>query len=197
MQFRADSQVCTIQRLSGEMRDHHRIAHSNRPACREIDVTPQAHVFVRRSRIPIDKGNPKVLGAGNEHLNREHVRPVLVNERRCIQFKYPVGACDILRIREFFPIQPNICPVINPVEMQPDFSAPEILWQLEFSSIPPRACVWTPTRHVQIGIHLSDWIVHTGKLAQVLAEVDVAELSIGHLRGQYGRWNCCFVPLDW
>src|ERR1700730_7288483 len=95
-----------------------RVTKADGTARAEINITPDAHIFVRRSGVPIDPVDAELLLSGSEHLDCNGIRPKL-DQRTHIKFVDAIGAVNILRIGRLLPVYPDVGPIVDALEVQP------------------------------------------------------------------------------
>ena len=121
-EFGADGQFGGLV-LRVELRGHEGIAHGHGPAGSEEHFLPDAHVFVRRSGIPIHPGDAEVVFFGREDFERQGIRGSRLQELGDVEFVGAVGARDVVRVGNFLTVDPDVGAVVDTEKIQPDVFA--------------------------------------------------------------------------
>src|SRR6266436_3352867 len=143
------------------MRDDLRITEGDLPAAGKVNITEDAHVFIRRHRVPIDPGPTKIIGQSWEYLDCQRIefaRPSGVTD---IQLMHPERPGDLIRGGNLFAVEPDVGAKIDAIEMQPNVATAIVSRQTKFSSIPPGNAERTVFRHRPQREVCADWIVAT------------------------------------
>src|SRR5690242_17232805 len=73
LEFGVNSYVRDVERRKIKVTYNLRISHSNRTARRYIDVAIDAHILIRRHRVPVDKGPREIIDILRKNFDGECV----------------------------------------------------------------------------------------------------------------------------
>src|SRR5262249_28527014 len=102
------------------MRDHGRIAKCDRATGREIDLTPQTHILVGWSWIPIDEGNGQIDIGWSEYLHGNGILSTWTDKFGDIELVGSPGAGDVIQICQLLAVDPDIGAVVDAAKIEPD-----------------------------------------------------------------------------
>src|SRR5205807_2179919 len=180
-----------------DLRNYRGIAQCDRPAGSQVDVTPEAHVFVGRRRIPIHEGDCQVAFGWRKRLDRNHVFGARMRDSADIKFISAPRAPDLFEVGDFLAVDPDVGPVVDPLKVQPNRLAPVAGRQPKGLAIPPR------NRKRAIGLHRkvrevrANRVTDPGDLSQVHPERWVGIDLVLHQRRHHRRRHSHAVPIFW
>jgi hypothetical protein len=170
------------------MRDHRRVAYLHWATRREVHVLPQAHVLVRRRRIPIHPINPEIILRLREDFDCNDVSPRLGEFRRDIKFKFPIRSRNIFRVGDLLPVDPHIRAVVDTVKME--CHVPMIGWRRKLRPVPPGCSVRTVIWNRLVRELLADLVrSNSGNFPQIHPVVRVRKFSTRDPYSDYGHWH--------
>ena len=105
---------------------HKRMAQRHRPGRGEVNIFPNPHVFVGRSRIPVHPGQRQIVFARSENFYRQSIAFSGMQKFSSVEFENPEGAGDFGGIGDLLAVDPDIGPVVDAIQMQPRIPAGEI-----------------------------------------------------------------------
>src|SRR5271165_3905780 len=187
MQLCIDREIGLFERCVDEVRCRERRTKRNRAIRDEIDRTPQAHVLVGRTGVPVDPVDAEIDLRGREGFNRDGVFLAGDQVARRIELIGPIGSGDLLVVGNLFAVDPEDGPVVDAAEAQPESLSVLGCGDGKGLAIPPATAVWTVLGHGQVREVLPNGIVCAGNLAEIQSEVRLLDLSGCNLRGEYGR----------
>src|SRR5579883_1572826 len=106
------------------MSDNLRMSHGDRAAGGEVNIAKDAHILIRRQRVPIHKRDRKVVGSWCENLKSQSVDFTGTRPWRDVKFKLPAHAHHLIGAGNFAAVEPDIRTVIDAVEMLCDTTSP-------------------------------------------------------------------------
>ena len=83
------------------------------------DAAEEAHGVVGRGRVPIDPADRRLALFRRDDLHGEDVLLRLPDVRRHVDGEAPVGAVDGVRAGHLLPVEPDVGPVVDAVELEP------------------------------------------------------------------------------
>src|SRR5208283_20759 len=177
------------------MRHHLWIPNRYRPALPQVYVSPEAHIFIRRCRVPVDPIDPQVALRLRNRLDRDHIYLGMAQEGSHIEFIRPVSSRNLLLARNPAAIHPDVRAVVNAVKIEPDAAPSIILRKAEFGSVPPGTPKWAVLWHWQRREILADRIGGARNGSKILAKVGLGRRLVRDKRRDDRRRHGYTVPI--
>src|SRR5258707_9451835 len=149
------------------------VTHRDGTARREHHFLPKAHVLVRRRWVPIDPGDTEFGSMRWSDRDGHYVLRADLNEIGDIKFVTAESAGDGIRTSEFFAIDQDIGPVVDPAKCEPDAFAFVRRGNGKFLAIPPRHSVWAVVGNFVVCELAADFVADAGNRTQVHAEIRI------------------------
>src|SRR5882762_11020868 len=145
---------------------------------RENNFLPQAHVFVRWRGVPIDPSDAEFRSVRRSDRDGHYIFRADLNEVGDIKFVTAESAGDGIRTSEFFAIDPDIGPVVDPAKCEPDAFAFVRRGNGKFLAIPPGYRVWAVIGNFVVCELAADFVADAGNRTQVHAEIRIFVHSV-------------------
>ena len=191
-----DGEFGGLQAFVGQMGDDHGRTEHDGAGAEEVHITPQAHVLVGGSGIPVDPVDTEVVLGGGEDLHGKNVRGAWL-ERICyIEVIGAVSARDLRGIRDLEAVEPNLRAIVDAAEVEPVAAVRCGGGRRgERVAIPPATAIRAIGWHGKVGKEFANRIGGTGNFAQVVAEVRIGKDAGCDLRGQDSRGHLSADPV--
>ena len=191
-----DGEFGGLEAFVGQMGDDHRRTERDGTRADEIHVSPQTHVLVGGSGVPVDPVDTEVVLGGGEDLHGKNVRGAWL-ERICyIEVIGAVSARDLRGIRDLEAVEPNLRAIVDAAEVEPVAAVRGGGGRRgEGIAVPPAAVIRAVGGHGEVSEELTDGIGSARNLTQVIAEVRIGKNAGCDLRGQDGRGDRSAEPI--
>src|SRR6059036_1467014 len=106
-----------------------------------------------------------------KNLNRQNIGCSRLRRTGDVEFISAPGAGHVVGIGDLLPVEPDIRFVVNSMKIQPDRFSLVARGNQELLPVPPRHDVGAVWLHREVGKVRADWISHSGRGAQIHAEI--------------------------
>src|SRR5690349_4428709 len=103
----------------------------------EIYTPPNPHVLIRGIGAHVHPIDSQIIGLLRVYLDRQCVHPSGFDIFGDIKLINPEWPYDTFRIRDLAPVHPYICPIIDPLKVQPYLLSSVVDGSLELRAVPP------------------------------------------------------------
>src|SRR5437870_3990527 len=112
--------MCRLKRRQVEMRDYLRIAQGEWAAGRDVNITEDAHVLIRRHRVPVDPRPAQIIGLLWKNLDGQGIELASAGCIADVQLMHAERAGDLIRGGNLLAVEPDVGAKIHAIEVQPD-----------------------------------------------------------------------------
>ena len=136
-ELRRDREPGFLESLEVELGDDERILDGDSAGGPDADLPEEAHVVVRRRRIPVDEADRRLALLRRDDLDGQDVLLRRLDVRGDVDREAPEGAVGRRRVGHFFPVEPDIGPVVDAVELEPRLDETGSQRHSELLAVPP------------------------------------------------------------
>ena len=166
-----DCQRGLLEGLEVQVGAHEDLIERDRAGAAQLDLAPEAHVLVRRGRIPVHEAEGRIAGLGRVDQHRERVH-ALAQLLRDVELPDSKRTGQILPCADLAAIEPHVGAVVDSLQDQTGRGCQRTT-DRELGAIPPG---------------LLEWLGGDG--LEVVSEVGIVDLAAleqrGDDRGRYG-----------
>lgn len=159
------------------------------------DFSPDAHVFVGRSGIPVDPGEAEIVFVWSENFDGKSVFSGFVEQGVDAKFVRAIRAGYIGLAGDFFAVEPDVGAIVDAEKMEPGSFVGQAGGRGKFGAKPERAAIGTIGGHVAIGERLFTTERSAREVFQVHAVIGIRESFVCNQGADDGAGNFGFVPI--
>ncbi len=195
MQFCIDREIRCVERYIREVCHDHWRAHRHGAGFNDVHRSPEPHIFIRGTRIPIDPVDAEILFCWCGGFDGEDIRFARSDNVGDIEIIGAICARHRRRVGDPVAVDPDLAPIVDTAEVQPEAVVFRCKCRRgEFFTVPPAAGVGAVCWHGQIGKVMAGGIACPGNLSKVVAKVRIRKDPGLDLRGKYRAWNRSLKP---
>ena len=161
-----------------ELAEHVRVPERERTAVGQVHVSPQAHVLVRGGGVPVHPHEGEVVRLRGEDLHRHRVGPAHAREAGHVELVAPEGSRHFVGGGDALAVEPDVRPVVDPVEVKREGAAGSRRRHRELRAVPPRGLEGAVRGHGEEREALADGVRRPRDRPQVLAEVRISVRAV-------------------